>query len=122
MAAKCERNNQMKQVDDTGKQSDANKRQNLQDSFCWLCHRNNANVNCSMCIRSYHIGCIGRSQSPEGHCETCFRLDLANLSTVQKYSNVEYLNQLLLMTTKRLLDDQEVSVQWRFIYNVYICI
>lgn len=101
----------MEQNSETGEQSDANKRLRLQDPYCWLCHRNNTNVNCSTCIRSYHCECIGqRSQSLQYQCETCIRLNLANSCTVAKYTNVDYLNQLLVLTTKRLLDDQEVSV------------
>lgn len=112
MAAKRKRNNQMKQIHGTDEQSDVNKRPKLQDSYCWLCHRNNTNVNCSACIRSYHRGCIGqRTKSLQYQCETCTRLNLANSCTVEKYKNVDVLNQLLILTTKRLLDDQEVRMR-----------
>lgn len=92
-------------------QLDANKRSRQQDSYCWLCHRNQTNVNCSTCIRSYHQECIGkRTQSLHYQCETCNRLNLANSCAAAKFTSVEHLNRLLVLTTKRLLDDQEVSV------------
>lgn len=122
MAAKRHRNTQMKQIHAIeSKQSlDVNKRPKLQDLYCWLCHRNDTNVNCSTCIRSYHHGCIGQrtTKSLQYQCATCNRLNLANSCTAAKFTNVEYLNQLLVLTTMRLLDDQEVSDLLYFVYQI----
>lgn len=110
MAAKRKRNNQMKSFFGFDKQqSDANKRPKQQDPYCWLCHRSQTNVDCSTCIRSYHGECIGKWPD-KYQCETCNRLSSANSCAVSKFTNVEYLNRLLVLTTKRLLDDHEVSV------------
>ena len=51
-----------------------------------------------------------RAQTLQYQCETCIRLNLTKSCTATKFKNVEYLNQLLVLTTKRLLDDQEVRV------------
>lgn len=114
MAAKRKRNSQLKLFHGFGSQSEANKRPKEQDAYCWLCHRSKTNVDCSTCIRSYHQECIGkRPQTFQYQCETCTRLNSANSCTVAKFTSVEHLNRLLILTTKRLLDDQEVNVLCR---------
>lgn len=110
MAPKRKHNNQMQLFHGLDDQSSANKRQKEQDAYCWLCHRNNTNVDCLTCIRSYHHACIGNRLQPlQYQCETCKRLNAANSCTAAKFTSVEHLNKLLVLTTKRLLDDQEVS-------------
>lgn len=82
------------------------KRPNNHDSYCWLCHQSGTKVNCSTCIRSYHAECIGLNY----RCDACDKLALANSNSVAKYVKLEYLNQLLKFTIKRLLEDGEVTV------------
>lgn len=111
MAAKRPATNQMEAILGDAHPVDRSKWHKIQDSHCWLCHRNNTTVNCSTCIRSYHRDCLGlRSLASTSYeCEICIRLNLANSSTIVKYGSVEYLNQLLVFTAKRLLNDLEVS-------------
>ncbi|XP_031622721.1 zinc finger MYND domain-containing protein 11-like [Contarinia nasturtii] len=88
------------------------KRNKIVDPYCWLCHGNDTNINCSKCIRSYHSTCISLKSAIDVStfkykCNTCIKMDVAASEYSKRRENVETVNGLLKHVTKRLEEDVE---------------
>lgn len=109
-------------LDDANESADMNqstlpKRPHIRDSFCWLCHQNDTNIQCKNCIRSYHSRCIGpktkhraKEMSLNYQCDACIKTESANFHANEKFNEIVYLNRLLNFAVGRMLKDDEVSI------------
>lgn len=99
----------------------SDKRPNIQDSYCFLCHQKKTNLHCSTCIRSYHDQCAGskatKLQPFDYRCETCIRLESAKSHTATKFTGTSDLNRLLHFATERLINDVEVRMSMAIVQS-----
>lgn len=47
------------------------KRQKVWDSYCWICHKSNTDLQCSKCIRSYHHHCLSSKDDDQRSVNFC---------------------------------------------------
>ncbi|XP_076269494.1 zinc finger MYND-type containing 8 isoform X2 [Rhynchophorus ferrugineus] len=82
------------------------------DMFCWRCHKDNVNICCETCPRSYHQKCLKQTISDPDHwpCPECVSILLAestqSRSPALKGMTLEHLCSLLKFAVNRMIQCQ----------------
>ncbi|XP_031635182.1 protein kinase C-binding protein 1-like isoform X2 [Contarinia nasturtii] len=89
------------------------RRERAWDAYCWICHGNDAKIQCSTCIRAYHKQCItskDATQPKSGfRCEVCIRMKTAIDDYAKRNFKMEKIHTMLGHITERLLEDNDFS-------------
>lgn len=52
----------------------------IHDPYCWVCHQDQTNINCTTCIRTYHSHCIVNDDDLDDNaykCDVCIKTTMA---------------------------------------------
>ncbi|XP_066159158.1 MYND-type zinc finger-containing chromatin reader Zmynd8 isoform X9 [Euwallacea fornicatus] len=88
------------------------------DMFCWRCHKDNVNIACETCPRSYHQKCLKQTITDLEHwpCPECVAILKAestnSRSPALQGMTLEHLCSLLKFAVKRMIQCQGVSFHY----------
>ncbi|CAK9817983.1 Protein kinase C-binding protein 1 [Anthophora quadrimaculata] len=95
------------------------KKKNATDRFCWRCHKESVEAQCSACPRSWHRKCIGMQQSTIqnwicGECASILRAENAETrSTAMAQLSVDQLCLLLKNVVERMREYPGSEPFWK---------
>ncbi|KOC64329.1 Protein kinase C-binding protein 1 [Habropoda laboriosa] len=95
------------------------KKKNTSDRFCWRCHKESVEAQCSACPRSWHRKCIGMQQSTIqnwicGECASILRAENAETrSTAMAQLSVDQLCLLLKHVVERMREYPGSEPFWK---------
>ena len=109
--------------EENGSKSKKTKLQSTNDKFCWRCHKESVDIQCSACPRSWHRKCTGGAQLPAvqnwicGECATILKSENAETrSEVMAQVSVDQLCMLLKHIIDRMRDYPGVCPKNSFNY------
>ncbi|XP_033212835.1 protein kinase C-binding protein 1 isoform X2 [Belonocnema kinseyi] len=106
--------------EESGSKSKRTKLQSIHDKFCWRCHKESVEIQCSACPRSWHRKCIGGAQPASvqnwicGECATILKSENAETrSEAMAQLSVDQLCMLLKHIIERMRDYPGSEPFWK---------
>ena len=110
-----------------GSGTSSNKRKkmdNVKDKFCWRCHKETIEAQCSTCPRAWHRRCMGGAPpltTTDWVCGECLTIEQAEnpetRSSAMAQLTAEQLAMMLKYVIERMREQHEVSFRNIIYYN-----